>query len=60
MKQLFKLETKTYKGLFASEWAMIAYLMLTTLVIVFCYTKVQNPEAMLWGRGRILFTTLAL
>lgn len=60
MKQLFKLETKTYKGLFAAEWAMLAYWLLTTLIIVVCYTKVQNPEAMLWGRVRILFTTAAL
>lgn len=60
MKQLFKLETKTYKGLFASEWAMLAYWLLTTLIIVVCFTKVQNPEAMLWGRVRILFTTAAL
>lgn len=60
MKQLFKLETKIYKGLFASEWAMLAYWLLTTLIIVVCYTKVQNPEAMLWGRVRILFTTAAL
>ena len=54
------IESKPSKNLFAVEWAMIAYLVLTTLVIVFCYTKVQNPEAMLWGRARILFTTLAL
>ena len=60
MKQLFKLETKIYKGLFAAEWAMLAYWLLTTLIIVVCYTKVQNPEAMLWGRVRILFTTAAL
>ena len=60
MKQLFKLETKTYKGLFAAEWAMLAYWLLTTLIIVVCYTKVQNPEAMHWGRVRILFTTAAL
>ena len=60
MKQLIKLETKPYKGLFAAEWAMLAYWLLTTLIIVVCYTKVQNPEAMLWGRVRILFTTAAL
>lgn len=54
------IESKPSKNLFAVEWAMIAYLVLTTLVIVFCYTKVQNPEAMLWGRVRILFTTAAL
>ena len=39
---------------------MLAYWLLTTLIIVVCYTKVQNPEAMLWGRVRILFTTAAL
>ena len=60
MKQLFKIEENPRKGPFLAEWAMLAYLALSTLVILFCYTKVQNPEAMLWGRVRILFTTAAL
>ena len=60
MKKYFQLETKPYRGLFAAEWAMLAYWLLTTLIIIICYAKVQNPEAMIWGRVRILFTTAAL
>ena len=39
---------------------MLVYWVLTTLIIIVCYSKVQNPEAMIWGRVRILFTTAAL
>ena len=47
---LFKIETKPRKGLLALEWAVLAYLVLTTLVILFTYTRLENPESMLWGR----------
>ena len=60
LSRFIQIEPKATKGLFLAEWAMLVYLVLTTLLIVFCYTKVQNPEAMLWGRLRILFTTGAL
>lgn len=39
---------------------MLAYLALTLVVVLFTYTKVTNPQAMLWGRFRILAITLAL
>ena len=38
----------------------MSYLLLTTLVILFTYTKAVNPEAMLWGRFRIVMLTLAM
>ncbi len=60
LKDLFKIEKKPYKGLFAYEWAMVAYLLLTLFLILFCFTKVQNSEAMIWGRVRIVATTAAL
>jgi len=42
------------------EWVVVSYMLLTTLVILFTYTKLVNPESMLWGRFRILATIIAL
>jgi len=42
------------------EWVTMAYLLLTLCVVFFCYTKVSNPEAMVWGRARIAVITVAL
>ena len=42
------------------EWVVMGYLLLTVLVILFTFTKAMNPEAMLWGRFRIVMLTLAV
>ncbi len=60
IKDLFKIEAKSQRGLFALEWVMLAYMMLTMLMVFFMYTKVVNPEAMIWGRVRIAVVTLAM
>lgn len=60
IKQLFAIEKHPRKGLMPVEWVMVAYLLLTLCVIFFCYTKVNNPEAMIWGRVRIAVITVAL
>ncbi len=60
MKELFKIEAKPRRGLLAIEWVMIAYLVFTLLMVFFMYTKVANPQAMIWGRVRILAVTLAM
>lgn len=60
IKDLFKIEKKPRKGLFAMEWVVLAYMALTLLIILFAYTKVVNPEAMIWGRLRIGVMTVAL
>ena len=57
---LFKIEKKPKKGLLALEWAVLAYLAFTLLLMLFTYTKLSNPEAMLWGRLRIVVMTAAL
>lgn len=57
---LFRIDRSPRKGLLAAEWVMLAYLALTLVVVLFTYTKVTNPQAMLWGRFRILAITLAL
>lgn len=60
VKDLFKIEKSPRKGLFAMEWVVLAYMVFTLLVILFAYTKVVNPESMIWGRLRIGVMTLAL
>ncbi len=60
IKQLFAIERKPRKGLFALEWVVMGYLALTLLVVFFTYTKINNPEAMIWGRIRIAIITVAL
>ena len=59
-KYLFEIEKKPKKGLLTVEWLILGYLALTLLFMLFTYTTVQNPESMLWGRFRILVTTLAM
>lgn len=60
IKDLFKIEAKPHRGLLALEWVMLAYLAFTLLMVFFTYTKVVNPEAMIWGRVRIVVVTLAM
>lgn len=60
MRDLFKIEAKPQRGLLALEWVMLAYLAFTLLMVFFTYTKVVNPEAMIWGRVRIIVVTLAM
>ena len=60
IKEIFKIEKKPRKGLLAVEWVIIGYMMLTLLLMLVTYTKLQNPESMLWGRARFLVMTLAL
>ncbi len=46
--------------MFAFEWAVLAYLGLTLLMIMFAYTKLQNPDSMIWGRMRVVAITASL
>ena len=60
MKTLFSIEKNPKRGLLWLEWVVLAYMLLTLLVVFFTYTKLSNPEAMVWGRIRIGVITLAL
>lgn len=60
IKKLFEIEKKPHKGLMAFEWAVMAYLVFTLLLIVITYTKLQAPGAMIWGRVQVVISTLAL
>lgn len=60
VRYLFEIERKPRKGLLAAEWVVMGYLLLTTLLVLFTYTKVVNPEEMLLGRLRVVLITVAL
>ncbi len=60
MKKWFEIEKRPTKGLLAAEWIMLGYMALTLITMLFTFTRVVNPEAMLWGRIRVLVITLAL
>ena len=60
MIEYIKIEKKPKKGLLAFEWAMLAYMAFTLVLIFFTYTKLKNPDAMLFGRMRIVAMTAAM
>lgn len=60
VKQLFARDKKPRRGLVAAEWVIVGYLVMTLLLLFFTYTKVHNPESMLWGRMRVLAMMAAL
>ena len=57
---LFRIEKKPLKGLMAIEWAAAVYMVFTFVLILFFYTKMEMPEAMIYGRLRIVAITAAL
>ena len=52
MKHFFEIEKNPRKGLIAVEWIVIGYTLLTTLVILFAFTKMDNAEEMLYTKMR--------
>ena len=60
IKSLFAIEKSPRKGLMALEWVVLAYMALTLLMVFFTYTKLANPESMIWGRVRIGIIIVAL
>lgn len=60
IKKIFEIERKPRKGLLPVEWAILGYMLFTLILMQITYTKLQNPESMLWGRARFLVMTLAL
>lgn len=57
---IFQRESNPKKGLLTVEWVVMGYLMVTLLLIFFTYTKLHNPESMLFGRVRVVVITAAL
>lgn len=59
-KFLFEIEKKPCKGLLTAEWVILGYLVLTTLLILFTYTKLPAPDTLLWGRFKLVVLSAAM
>lgn len=60
MTDIFKIEKTARKGLFAAEWAVVAYLVVTTALILWAYPRLPAAEMMLIERARIAAITVAM
>ncbi len=60
IKDYFKIDKTPKKGLLPIEWVTLAYMAITAITMLFTYTKLVNPDSMVWGRVRILVITVAL
>ncbi len=60
LKFLFEKDKKPLRGLTAAEWVVLVYLVFTTLLLFFTFTKVHNPASMLWGRVQVVAITAAM
>lgn len=60
LKDLFAIEKKPLSGLMVFEKVAIAYAALTTILVLFLYTRMSDPSAILMARVRFLAMTLAL
>lgn len=60
VKDIFKIEKKPIKGLLTVEWVILGYWVMTLLFIFFTYTKIQNPESLIYGRVKVLALTTAM
>ena len=56
---IFK-RVETYKGLFAIEKISLIYNLLTSVLIVFLYDRMDHPDQMLWDRALIALVTFVL
>ncbi|MGI6232931.1 MAG: phosphatase PAP2 family protein [Prevotella sp.] len=59
LRDYIKIEKKPQRKLMPLEWTVLTYVLLTLLMVLFTYTKLDNPNAMVWGRVRLCFITLA-
>ena len=60
LKTIFKIEKTPRRGLLPIEWLVLGYMALTLTIVLFTYTQLTNPQAMIWGRVRIGAITVAL
>ena len=59
-RKYIEIEKKPLKGLMGFEWVILGYTLITLLIILFCFTKLQNPDAIIWGRIRMASITIAM
>lgn len=58
--KFFELEKKPSKGLLPLEWVVLAYMAFTLLLVLFGMTRLEHPDAMIWGRVRMGAITVGL
>ena len=59
-RQLFAIEKKPYRGLLAVEWAVLAYIAFTALLMLLLWTRLVNPISMVMFRVQVLALTAGL
>jgi len=59
-KFLFEMEKKPRRGLLAVEWIVLGYLVLTLLLMLFMWTRIVNPQAMISMRLETVAITAAM
>ena len=59
-KFLIEMEKKPRRGLLAVEWIVLGYLVLTLLLMLFMWTRIVNPQAMISMRLEAVAITAAM
>ena len=44
LKKFIEIEKKPKKGLMVVEWIVLAYMLITLLIVLFTYTKIENSH----------------
>lgn len=60
IKKYFELEKDSSRGLMPMEWVIIAYMAFTLVLVLLGKTKLENPDAMIWGRLRMGAITMGM
>ena len=60
LKNWFALEKKPHKGLLLVEWATMAYIAFTLILITILSTKMHHPDILIGERVRVIAMTFAL
>lgn len=60
LSKYFELEKNPARGLMGLEWVIMAYTAVTLLIVLFGMTRLDNPDAMIWGRVRMAAATIGL
>jgi membrane-associated phospholipid phosphatase len=60
IKKYIELEKNPTRGLMPMEWVILAYMAFTLIIVLFGMNKLDNPDAMIWGRVRMGAITVAM
>ncbi|MBP5778216.1 MAG: phosphatase PAP2 family protein [Prevotella sp.] len=60
LRKYFEIEKKPHQGLLTVEWVILGYWLLTLLFVLFTSTKMQDSEALIWGRVKVLAVMVAM